>query len=257
MPRRWLAALWYFCRQDLTQRFTGNALGTGWALIAPILQLALFAFVFGLIFKARVPGLDGLGYVAFLSLGMWPWFAFAEGVARGAGALTEQVGLLSKVAVSPAVLVCARVLTAFGLHGIGFLLVVAVLAALSTPVSLWWLPLALPGWIALLILAMAAALVLSITQVFVRDLQQIVAYGLVALMFLSPILYPAEMLPATMAWWGEINPIAGIVQSIRLPLLYAQWPGVEALLPIVTGSVLLLLAGLFYRRMRRSVIDFL
>ncbi len=96
-------------RQDLRQRFTGNILGAAWAVLAPLLQLLVFAVVFVQIFKARVPGLDERGYVAFLALGMWPWFAFSEAVARGVSALTDSAGLLAKVAVPTWDVVTARV----------------------------------------------------------------------------------------------------------------------------------------------------
>jgi ABC-type polysaccharide/polyol phosphate export permease len=64
-----MALLRLFVRQDLRQRFSGNVLGIAWAGLSPLLQLALFALVFVHIFKARVPGLTGSGYVAFLALG--------------------------------------------------------------------------------------------------------------------------------------------------------------------------------------------
>ena len=249
--------LLYFARQDLAQRFTGNALGVAWAVLAPLLQLALFAFVFSVIFKARVPGLDGMGYVAFLSLAMWPWFAFAEAVARATTALTEQSALLGKVAVSPVVLVAARVLTAFALHGVGFVLVLAVLTGLQAGVSPLYLPAVLPAWSGLLLLAFGAGLLLALGNVFVRDLQQIVAYLLPALMFLSPILYPVAFAPAAMAWWWRMNPIAGYVEAVRDPLLFRQLDGTLPLAAFAITAVFLALAWLLYRRLRAHVVDFL
>jgi lipopolysaccharide transport system permease protein len=249
--------LLYFARQDLVQRFTGNALGIAWAVLAPLLQLALFAFVFSVIFKARVPGLDGMGYVAFLSLGMWPWFAFAEAVSRGTTALTDNASLLGKVAVPLWSLVGARVLTAFGLHGLGFLLVVAVLTFLQPDVSPRYLPVALPAWLGMLALACAFALILAICNVFLRDLQQIVAYVLPAVMFLSPILYSSAMAPEAMGVWFRINPVAGFVDAIRAPLLFQQMDQALPMQAFVSTLVLLAVAFLLYRRLRASVVDFL
>lgn len=249
--------LLYFARQDLTQRFSGNALGVVWAVIAPLLQLALFAFVFVYIFKARIPGLDGLGYVTFLSLGMWPWFAFAESVARGTTALTDQTGLLQKVAVAPWILVGARVLTAFGLHAFGFLLIVLLMSFVPGGPTPLYLPATLLAWAGLLVLASAFALLLAIGNVFVRDLQQIVAFALPALMFLSPILYATSMVPPAMSWWLTVNPIAGYVAAVRGPLLQQDLTPALPFGALLISAAVLGLAVVLYRRFRAYLVDFL
>jgi lipopolysaccharide transport system permease protein len=246
-----------FVRQDLTQRFAGNVIGLAWVALGPLLQLALFALVFVHIFKARVPGLEGNGYVAFLALGMWPWIAFAEGVSRASGALVEQAGLLGKVAVPPAVLIAARASTPFVLHAGGFLLVLAALPLMGVTLHWAWLPVALLAWLPMYLLALAVGTIAAMTQVFVRDLGQLIAYLLPAWMFLSPVLYPREMAPAGMAGWFSLNPVAGWVENIREPLLYGRahpWPALCALLGTL---VLAALAALLYRRLRPHVEDFL
>lgn len=249
--------LWYFARQDLAQRFTGNALGFAWALLVPLAQLALFALVFVHIFKSRLPGEVGYSYVAFLCLGMWPWFAFAEAVGRGSSTFTEHANLLSKVAVAPWVLVAARVANAFVLHGIGFLLIAVILKLTDQPLSLQWLPIGLPSWVGLLACAYACALLLALANVFVRDLQQIVQYVLSAAMFLSPILYSRAMAPDEFARWMEFNPLTGYIEGIRTPLLESSAATSFPLLSIGISLLLLALAGFVYRRVRPHLVEFL
>lgn len=246
-----------FVRQDLTQRYAGNVIGLAWAALGPLLQLALFALVFVHIFKARAPGLEGNGYVAFLALGMWPWIAFAEGVSRASGALVEQAGLLGKVAVPPAVLVAARASTPFVLHFGGFLLVLAVLPLMGVSLHWHWLPVALVAWLPMYVLALAVGAVAAMTQVFVRDLGQLIAYLLPAWMFLSPVLYPREMAPAAMAGWLSVNPVAGWIENIREPLLFGRVHSGPALAAAIGTLVLCALAALLYRRLRPHVEDFL
>ena len=247
----------YFARQDLVQRFTGNALGFGWALLGPLAQLALFGLVFVHIFKSRLPGDVDYSYVAFLSLGMWPWFAFSEAVSRGTSALTEHAGLLSKVAIAPWLLVAARVANAFLLHGLAFLLIAVVLRLSGEPIALSWFWAGLPSWLGLIAFAYACALGLAVINVFARDLQQIVQYVLSASLFLSPILYSREMAPADFARWMELNPLTGYVEAIRTPLLSAA-PGVQVpLTSLVISLVLLALAAFAYRRVRPHLVEFL
>jgi lipopolysaccharide transport system permease protein len=252
-----LRQLLFFTRNDLQQRFVGNALGAVWTVLAPVLQLALFAFVFVQIFRQRMPELGPGGYVAFLALGMWPWFAFSEGVHRGATALIEHAGLLSKVAIPPWQLVCARVLSAFAVHAAGFVVVVALLAVFGDALRVQGLPLALLGWIPLLLLALLIAPGLAVSLVFIRDLAQILPYLLSALMFLSPIVYALAMAPPFLQPWLELNPIAVAVELIRGALLVngtLAWPGVATLLVAVGAGAL---SVLLYRRLRGHVVDFL
>lgn len=247
----------YFARQDLAQRFTGNALGIAWAVFAPLLQLALFAFVFGYIFRQRVPGLEGAGYVTFLALGMWPWFAFAEAVNRGMSTLTDQAGLLAKVAVPTQTLIAARVATAFGLHATGFLVVLVALALVAPGLHLHLLPAVLPAWIGLAVIAYALASLLAHANVFVRDLQQIVAYAVPALMFLSPVLYSVEMVPEPVQPWLALNPLSALIDGARAPLLYGDVTAAFVPAPWLAAVALLAIAALWVRRLRAHVVDFL
>ncbi|MBD8525076.1 ABC transporter permease [Pseudomarimonas arenosa] len=245
-----------FLRQDFNQRFADNAIGVAWALILPLAQLALFALLFIQIFKARVPGLEGVGYLAFLALGMWPWFAFAEAVERGSSALVDNAGLLGKVAVPLWHLILARILMAFALHGLGFALVLTVLWLDGAPLAWPWLALSLLAWPPLFLLACALATLFALLRVFVRDLAQITPFLLTALMFSSPILYAAEMLPEHVRGWLALNPLAVWIGAIRDPLLWDR--GMHNLGVGLLGLALLSLLALFlYRRLRVHVEDFL
>lgn len=255
-PAAQIALLRLFIRQDLNQRFAGNAVGVVWALILPLLQLALFGLLFVQIFKARVPGLEGVGYLAFIALGMWPWFAFSEAVARGASALVDNAGLLGKVAIAHWQLILARVLVAFAIHGIGFALVLLALGLQQVPLHWSQLPLAALAWLSLLPLAVGVATILALLQVFVRDLVQITPYLLTALMFCSPVLYSASMAPAALQPWFEANPIGSAVSTVRESLLRGA-PADGGAVAILLALVLLAVAALIYRRLRPHVEDFL
>lgn len=247
----------YLARQDFAQRFSGNTLGLAWALLAPVLQLALFALIFVFIFQARVPGLDRAGYVVYLSLGMWPWFAFSDAVVRGTTTFSDQAGLLAKVAIEPWHLVAARVISGFVLHGAGFLLVLLLLWLMTSHASPIWLPSTLLAWAVLALIAFASAIALSVLNVFFRDLQQMVQYAVTALMFLTPILYSAQAGPAAMIAWQRWNPFAGVVAGIRDPLMNGSLDNVLPLNGLLLGAALLLLARWLYRRLRPHLVDFL
>jgi lipopolysaccharide transport system permease protein len=249
--------LLYFARQDLAQRFHGNALGLAWAVLAPLLQLSLFALVFAQVFKARLGGVDDVHYVSFLALGMWPWIAFSEGVTRGGTALTDHSALLSKVAIAPWQLVGARVASAFVVHGAGFIVVMLVLWLYGTGVHPSWFPLTLVAWAGLVGLAFGCALLFAVVFPFFRDVQQIVQYLISASMFVSPILYTHSTAPGPIGAWIAWNPLSGLVDGVRNPLLTQQAQGVLPWYSLGAMLVVLALAVWMYRRTRPQIVEFL
>lgn len=221
-----LTGLRLFVAQDLQERFTGNVVGIAWAVLLPLLQLTLFGLLFVHVFNARAPAhLGEISFLAFLAVGMWPWFAFAEAVGRGATVLVDQAALLGKVAIPPWQLIGARVLVAFLLHGVGFLIVVLVLAVNGDPLHWAMLPALLLPWSLLLLLAFAMAVGLATLHVFLRDVGQIVPYLLTAMMFSAPIFFAMSSLPAPIADWFAWNPVSWPISAIREALLGGQWPG--------------------------------
>src|SRR5690606_29052734 len=100
-----------FLERDFRNRFSNSFFGGMWALLQPLLQLAVYAFVFGYVFKARIPGADAPGYVPFLVVALWPWTAFAEAVLRSTTVIQDNAALIGKVALPREVLVLASVST--------------------------------------------------------------------------------------------------------------------------------------------------
>lgn len=247
----------FLIRNDLRNRFVGSTLGVLWAAVIPLLQLALFAVVFGWILGARVPGLEGrLGYTTFLALGMWPWFAFSEGVMRGSTALTDNAGLITKVSIAPWQLVAARVVNAFLLHGVGFVLVVIALLLLGTALDVGHAGYALAGWLLALPLAFAVASAMALLQLFLRDLQQLLPLILTGGLFLSPILYSLDMAPEPIRMLMLANPMVGIVSATRDALLGD--PDHQAMLFAVVATVVVSVMSLWlYARLRPHAEDFL
>lgn len=250
------ALLRLLIRQDLRQRFSGNLLGVAWAVLAPLLQLAVFNLVFVHILKARVPGLEGTAYLVFLALGFWPWFAFSEAITRGCTAITEHAALAEKVALPRALPVLSAVATAFLLHGAGFVLVLVALAVLGVPLDWWQLPQALLHWLPLLALAVGVALALAAMQVFIRDLSQSIGLLVTLWFFLTPIIYAPQTVPETLARWLALNPVTGVVDAQRalLPGL-SGLPG-SALWTWLAAPLLLVLGYVVYQRLRPHLEEF-
>lgn len=243
-------------RRELAERQQGSVLGVGWWFLLPLLQLGLFALVFGALLPARDGG--ALPYPAFLALGLWPWWLLANAVARGLGSYTDNAALIGRVPLPVTVYVDARVAASVLLDLLGFALVVGVLALFGLVPAWRGIPLLLIALLLAMVLAWALARIVGLLQVFLRDVGPMVTQGLGLAFFLTPVLYPREHLPAALASVLAWNPMAAVIEAVRAAWSSggeANWLG---LLPavVVTGVVVLLAVAL-QRRAAPHVEDFL
>jgi ABC-type polysaccharide/polyol phosphate export permease len=241
-------------RTDYLQNLTGFA----WLVVQPLLLLAVYAFVFTVIFKARVAASGPVGFVPFLAVAFWPWTAFSESVLRASGAVTGNAALLGKVAFPSELLPLSTVAASFLMHMAGYLAVLLVLQLLGTP--LYWpgLLAAVPLLALLCLFASALALFASALQVFIRDVGQILPPLMTFWFFTTPILYSADALPPGLAAVMRYNPMAWYADRLRDFLLYGDFSmGLADLaVPLLTLALFALCLA-FFRRLSTHFEDFL
>ncbi|HEX4857864.1 MAG TPA: ABC transporter permease, partial [Usitatibacteraceae bacterium] len=205
--------------RELQSRFAGSALGLVWALIGPLLLLAIYSFVFGQLFAPRAPDLGTESYTMFVAVALWPWMMFADGVLRGLTAIQANGSLVKKVAFPHWLLVAASVSATFALHLLGFCAVLVVLALAGMPVRFSGIPLAALYLVLLFGITLGLAAILAALQTLLRDVEMAVTPAVMMLHFLTPVLYPLALIPE--AWRGAfaLNPLAGVIGGIRGALL--------------------------------------
>jgi len=248
----------HFIRRDIRNRYLGSFSGGLWALVQPLIQLAVYGFVFVYVFHAKVPGADAPGYVPFLALGLWPWVAFSEAVTRATTVIQDNAPLINKVAMPRQVLVFAAVASSFLVHGVGFCAITLALRAFGVPIDLLALPIALGGFVQLFLLALGVAFVCAAVQVFVRDLAPALPQLLMLWMFASPIFYARDSLPARYQDWFSLNPFAYYPEQFRALLLHSGSSSVRAEAIALLLAIAVLACGLaVFRRLNPHFEDFL
>ncbi len=244
--------------RELRTRYFSGLSGAFWVLAHPLALLAVYGYVFTVIFQARFPESNQVGFVPFLAVGLWPWLAFSEALQRAASAIRDNADLVGRVVFPQELLVYARVAAVFLTHAIGFLAVLLVLKLLGTPVHLAWLPLALLLFALLAVFAAGVGLILATLQVFFRDVQQVLPPLLMIWFFATPILYPPSLVPARLSGLLAANPLAWYVGKMR-DLLLGGDIGYQPLdVAWVVATVLTLVAGVaLFRRCSGRFQDFL
>ena len=246
-----LRLLWNFLKMDVRDKYVGSSLGSVWAVANPLLLLTIFTFVFGFVYRVRLPGAETtLSYAIWLISGYGPWLATTEAIMAATMSLVAASGLTKNMAFKAEVVPIAAALT-----GILPLAVSSCLLAVLLFVdgnALYWHALFVIV-IAVLQFAFISALglFLALATVFVRDLGIALPNLLTIVLFATPIFYPIESMPRVMQWVSRFNPFYIISESYRQSLIYHHAPGIFGLIYLCALAALLGVSGLkMFRRLK-------
>jgi lipopolysaccharide transport system permease protein len=162
-------------------------------------------------------------FALYLMAGLLPWGAFAEALARSSTVILEHPNLVKRVVFPLQILPLVTVLSALVTEAIAFLILLAgvLLYNHSLPSSLIYLPLIITSQI---LLTAGISWFVASLSVYIRDIRHLMALGLSAWMYGTPIVYPATALPEKIQFILWLNPMAGIVMDYRRVVLEGLAP---------------------------------
>jgi len=253
---------WYLYRQlvrrDIEQRYKATAGGMVWAIIQPIIMIGIYVLVFGLIFQPKWPSVaSSWDYVLILFLGKIPYLLVTESMSMAAASMHGHVNLVKKT-LFPLRIIPLVVIGSCAYHAV-IAVLVWVLFYLFIKQDVSWGVILLPLiWLPLILFCVGVCWMLAIFGAYFRDVNQFVASFNIALMFLSPIFYPAASAPGALKIIMNINPLSYAIEASRNLLLWPEhfsWSGYPIQL---LASLLCAGAGLmFFNRMRPGLADVL
>jgi len=236
--------IWQFARREVLARYRGSMLGLGWSFLTPLLMLAVYTFVFRVIFKARWGQAGGGDFEFALQVyaGLIVFNLVAEVLNRAPRLILDQPNLVKKVVFPLEILPWVAVLA--GLFHVSLNLVVLLgataVARAGLPLSVVALPLVLAPLVPLLL---GLSWFLGSLGVFVRDVGQITTLVVSLLMFLSPVFYPMSSLPERWQPWLLLNPLTPAMEQLRRVTLHGMWPDWTQLLVLLAIATLFAWAG--------------
>jgi lipopolysaccharide transport system permease protein len=238
-PALW-NAVWRGALAELRHRHAGSRLGPLWNLLHPLAQIATFTLVFG--FLLRVSDRSGFAYALELCAGIVPWIAFAEIVQRGTVSFVANATYLKKLAVAEVVYLAQEALATTLNLLLAIVLVFALLAFEPLGVAPAQL-LALPALLLFAAFGLGLGLLLATVHVFFRDTAQVVGVLLPLWMWLTPIVYPEEVMPPALRPWLLLNPAHAYVSSIRDALVKREAPAALDWLAMIGFAIATLRLG--------------
>ncbi|MBV8859652.1 MAG: ABC transporter permease [Acidobacteria bacterium] len=255
LPRR-ADLLWPLVRRMTLARYRGSALGMLWALLTPAVMIAVFTFLFAGVFGARFTE-NGTPweYALYLFCGLLPWTAFSETLLQSAGIVVAHANLVKRVVFPLETLPVAQAFASLvaQLFGTAALLIATVVIRGQLHAAALWLPVLL---VPQLLFTLGGAWLVASLGVFVRDTAQVLGLVLMAWMYLTPIIYPEQVVPARFRHLLELNPFTPLVRSYRRTLLEGlqpDWAGLAYTTALALAAFLL--GYWWFARTRKNFAD--
>jgi lipopolysaccharide transport system permease protein len=240
-------------RRDLTVRYKQSAIGALWAILQPLLLGLVFSVFLGNL--ANVPSGNGVRYPVFALSGMVMWLFFANAMSLASQSTVANAQLISKVYFPRVIIPIAAVIQPAFDFMLALLVVFAALAVYGVDIGpqILLLPLLMPLALAV---ALGLGLWLSALHVRYRDVQVLVPFVIQIGLFVTPILYPFDLVPENLQPLYALNPMVGVLELYRWMLFDgSDWPGAIVLIPVAAAIVLLVSGALFFQRAERSFAD--
>jgi ABC-type polysaccharide/polyol phosphate export permease len=250
--------IWRSALADLRYRYVGSSVGVFWNVLIPLAQIAIYTAVFSGLMPMPLRGAGyAHGFAVYLCSGLLPWVGFSECITRGTHSFVENAAYLKKLPIPEQVFVaCNAVAATLGL-GLSMILLAVATLALGGRIA--------PAWasIVLVILLLQCVgfglgLALGSLNVFFRDVGQALGIALQMWMWLTPIVYVKEVMPASLRGLQAFNPAYPFVDVLHRIVLWGQWPNTEDVARMGGWAVAATLAGfLLLRKLRPEIRDVL
>jgi lipopolysaccharide transport system permease protein len=246
--------------RNVTGRYRGSTLGVAWSFILPLLMLTIYTFVFGVVLKARFGTTTESSMVSFalkLYAGLVIYGAFSETLSMAPLLIAGNPNYVKKVVFPLEILPLCTLGAALFHMLVGTLMLLACSLVFMQHISptMYWFPLVV---LPLSLLTLGLAWILASLGVYLRDIGQFMGVVLQVLMFMSPIFYSLEQVPAGFRAVMRLNPLTVIVQNARHTLLEGAWPDWRALLILTAASAVFMQLGyVWFMKTKRGFADVL
>jgi lipopolysaccharide transport system permease protein len=243
----------FFIWRDLKVRYKQTILGVAWAILQPLMTMVVMSIIFGQV--AKIPTND-IPYPIFAYSGLLPWLFFSGGMSRAAGSMVGSAGLITKVYFPRLIVPIASVFGGLPDFALSFAVLFGLMIHYDMYPSwhvIWLMPLLL---VLAMITALGVGLWLAAINVRYRDVRYIVPFLAQFWMYLTPVIYPANLLSKRWQILYGLNPMVGVVEGFRWALLNrGDPPGPMMAVSAVMAVVVLITGALYFRRMERTFAD--
>ncbi len=249
---RYRELVYFLTWRDIIVRYKQTALGAGWAILQPLVNMVVLSVIFGSF--AKMPTND-IPRPVFTFAALLPWGLFAKALSDAGRSMLQNRSMITKVYFPRLIIPIASVLGGvvdFAIQ-LAILILMMVYYRISPTGAVWTLPLFL---LLALVTALGCGLWLSALNVQYRDVQYILPFLTQLWMLATPVAYALNVVPEAWRAAYALNPMVGVVLGFRWALLGDQPPELQTLLISAGIALALLVTGMYYfRRMEKTFAD--
>ena len=238
--------LWELIKREIKARYKQSLLGYAWVILVPLLNLLVLTVVFS--YFIRVPT-GGTPYPIFLFVALVPWTFTANSISFATQSVVSNTNLIIKIYLPREVFPIATILAKM----VDFLLTCLVLAlflvifGVSFKATMLFVPVI---FFFHLLLILGISFILSAMNVFFRDVENVIGIFLTIWMYITPVLYPQELVPVAFVPFLNLNPMMPIINAYRNTILYGMMPAWQSFAYAVGFSTLIFIFGYKFFRNR-------
>jgi len=244
-----LRALWAYrgfimgsVKREFQSKYRNSLLGGAWMVLNPLAMIIVYTVIFSQIMRAKLPGVDS-------------GFAYSEITGRAQNTFIENANLLKKLSFPRLCLPVIVVANALVNFAIVFGLFTLFLIVTGNFPGFPFLAL-IPMLLLLVLFAIGLGITLGVLNVFFRDVGQFFGIVLTFWFWLTPIVYPASILPEAVQSWIRFNPMTAMMDAFQTILVQQQWPNWVNVWPTLAASMILCLLGFsLFRKHAGEMVD--
>ncbi|KKL60981.1 hypothetical protein LCGC14_2199880 [marine sediment metagenome] len=244
--------LWGMTGRNVRSLYKQSILGYAWIFVNPLMQILVLTFVFSTILL--IPSL-GIPFPLFLFVGLLPWMFFSNALATATDSIVGSANLVTKVYFPREILVMAAVFSKIVDLLFGLLILLGLMIVYGEAPS--WTVVWVPAIFAIqLLFTVGLALPLAALNLYFHDVRYLIGVVLLAWFYMTPIIYPVDIVPERFKIIFDLNPLALVINAYRRVLLMETSPGWDRLLLGFAAAFLSFVVGYYlFKRMEAGFAD--
>lgn len=234
-------------KKDIGGKYKNSFLGVLWSFINPLLQIAVYAFVFQIIMRSNIEN-----YAVYLCCALVPWQYFSSVVLRGAATIIDNGNIIKKVYFPREILPISIVTS----EGINFLISTVIIlgfvivSGIGISVNIFWYFLIVAIQY---VISLGISFIVSSLSVYFRDLLHLLGVFMQLLFYATPIVYSAENVPAGFRWLLKINPMSYLIEGYRAIFYDKMPPNFQSLgIALLMGIALCVIGYFAFRKLEKG-----
>lgn len=241
--------------REIKARYKQSIMGYFWVILNPFFQIIIMSLVFSTIIRIPTHANANIPYIIFLYVALLPWSLFSNSLSSATGSIVGNANLITKVYFPRTILLLSTILAKIVDFIFASMILIIFLLIYQIPVNLnvlWFIPI----FIIQLIFTFGLSLFLSAANLIYRDVQYLLSLILSLWFYLTPVIYPTELVPDKLKILFKLNPMSVLINAYRQVILAGKIPNLSSLgIALIVSLITLLLGFAYFKKQEKTFAD--